>query len=48
MAKKDKTKKTLMLEEPVRPKCSCGFKIRGANHEDGAHHKGTVPRCVKR
>lgn len=29
-----------------REKCkACGFRIRGANHEQGAHHKGTVKRC---
>ena len=22
-----------------KPKCSCGFRIRGPNHEQGQHHK---------
>jgi hypothetical protein len=29
-----------MTEETkkIRPTCSCGFKIRGKNHEEGKHH----------
>ncbi len=29
----------------VCPKCN--LKIRGKNHEDGAHHKGTVRKCKR-
>lgn len=24
--------------EKVRPRCSCGFKVRGKNHNEGSHH----------
>lgn len=27
--------------QPKRPRCkACGYRIRGANHESGSHHKG--------
>jgi len=26
------------------PRCGCGFRIRGANHTEGAHHKGEIGR----
>ena len=26
-------------------RCSCGRRIRGANHLEGMHHKKRVPRC---
>ena len=29
----------------VRPRCpDCGKRIRGPNHAEGAHHKGTVAK----
>lgn len=29
-----------MKAEKSRKRCTCGFKIRGKNHEEGKHHKG--------
>lgn len=40
-AKKKRSKRA--PSESFRRRCpSCGFKIRGAHHAEGAHHKGTV------
>ena len=31
-------------QKPTKPKCTkCGFRIRGANHEQGWHHRGVTP-----
>lgn len=27
--------------------CDCGFKVGGPNHNEGAHHNGTVAKCRK-
>lgn len=29
---------------PIVEKCSCGHRIRGLRHEEGAAHKGTTPK----
>lgn len=29
----------------IGTKCSCGHRIRGVNHLEGAHHNKRVPRC---
>jgi len=32
-----------------KPRCSCGYKIRGANHEAGSHHaSGRSPASKQR
>lgn len=40
-AKKEKLRRRAQSLS-FRPRCSCGFKIRGKNHSEGAHHNGTV------
>lgn len=33
------------IQITIGTRCPCGFRIRGANHLEGAHHKKRVPRC---
>lgn len=36
-----------LAQGKLREKCSCGFKIRGPNHESGTHHKIRHPKLRK-
>ena len=38
---------TKLAQSKLRETCSCGFKIRGPNHESGTHHKKRHPKSRK-
>lgn len=38
---KQEEKKEVVKQVAVVPRCSCGYRMRGANHENGRHHKGS-------
>ncbi len=39
--------RTKLAQNEPRETCSCGFKIRGPNHESGTHHKKKHPKLRK-
>lgn len=37
-----RAKLTRMAPDKGKPRCECGYRIRGKNHEEGDRHKGIV------
>lgn len=42
-----RAKLTSMPPDKGKPRCSCGYRIRTKNHEDGDRHKGIVYKCKR-
>lgn len=39
---------TRMAHDKGCPRCTCGYRIRSKNHEDGDRHKGIVKICKRK
>ena len=49
--KKEKKQTKRELEKAIVPRCACGLKKRGPNHDDGPHHQAWMsgsPNAVRR